>query len=138
MVEILVQNIEKIFRLWHLRVQCQREQSTENRTKSRTFLCVVFGAWRFIEYVSVFPPLQQHLVSKIGKECSNFKALPDANGDVDQLRWWQAYQEQFPQLSYPVRVVFALPAANSKSERVFSVAGNMVSSKRNRVAPQQV
>ena len=75
------------------------------------------------------PLLQQYLVSKIRKECSNFKALPDANGDVDQLRWWQAYQEQFPLLSYLVRVVFALPAASSKSERVFSVAGNMVTPK---------
>ena len=84
------------------------------------------------------PPLQHHLVSKFRKECSSFKALPDAAGDVDQLRRWQTHQEQFPLLSYLVRVVFALPAASSKSERVFSVAGNMVSPKRNRVAPQQV
>ena len=136
MVEILVQNINNKKRLWHLRVQCRREQGTENGTKSRTFFGVVFGAWRFKEYVQVFSSLQQYLVSKTRKECSNFKALPDANGDVDQLRWWQAYQEQFPLLSYLVRVVFALPAANSKSERLFSVAGNMVSPKRNRLAPQ--
>ena len=72
------------------------------------------------------PPLQHHLVLKFRKECSSFKALPDAAGDVDQLRRWQTHQEQFPLLSYLVRVVFALPAASSKSERVFSVAGNMV------------
>ena len=55
------------------------------------------------------PPLQHHLVSKFRKECSSFEALPDAAGDVDQLRWWQAHQEQFPLLSYLVRVVFVVP-----------------------------
>ena len=50
----------------------------------------------------------------------------------------QAHQEQFPLLSYLARVVLAVPAASSKSERVFSVAGNMVTPKRNRLAPQQV
>ena len=32
----------------------RREQGTENGTKSRTFFGVVFGAWRFKEYVQVF------------------------------------------------------------------------------------
>ena len=80
------------------------------------------------------PPLQQRLVSKFRKECSSFEALPDATGDVDQLRWWQAHQEQFPLLSYLPRVVFAVPVASSKSERVFSVADNMVTPKRTRLA----
>ena len=57
------------------------------------------------------PPLQHHLVSKFRKECSSFEALPDAAGDIDQLRWWQTHQEQFPLLSYLARVVFVLPAA---------------------------
>ena len=86
--------------------------------------------------VQVFSPTSAPLVSKFRKVCSSFEALPNAAGDIDQLRWWQTHQEQFPLLSYLARVVFALPAARSKSERVFSVAGNMVSPKRNRLAPQ--
>ena len=39
----------------------------------------------------------------------------------------EQHQEQFPLLAFLVRVVFAVPAASSKSERVFSVAGLVVS-----------
>ena len=37
-----------------------------------------------------------------------------------------------------MRVVFAIPAASSKSERVFSVAGRVVTPDRNRLAPEMV
>ena len=41
-------------------------------------------------------------------------------------------------LALLVRVVFAIPAASSKSERVFSVAGRVVTPDRNRLAPEMV
>ena len=41
-------------------------------------------------------------------------------------------------LALLVRVVFAIPAASSKSERVFSVAGRIVTPDRNRLAPEMV
>ena len=37
-----------------------------------------------------------------------------------------------------VRVTFAIPVASSKSERVFSVAVNVVTKKRNRLDPEKV
>ena len=52
--------------------------------------------------------------------------MPDAEDDVDMLDWWKHHQEQLPLLSFLVRVIFAIPTASSKSERVFSVAGNVV------------
>jgi hypothetical protein len=57
---------------------------------------------------------------------------------VDQLTWWKQHQEQFPLLAFLVRVVFAVPAASSKSERVFSLAGLVVSALRNRLNPIKV
>ena len=36
------------------------------------------------------------------------------------------------------RVLFAVPASSSKSERVFSVAGNVVTAKRARLDPEKV
>ena len=42
------------------------------------------------------------------------------------------------QLALLVRVVFAIPAASSKSERVFSVAVRVVTPDRNRLAPEMV
>ena len=41
-------------------------------------------------------------------------------------------------LALLVRVVFAIPAASYKSERVFSVAGRVVTPDRNRLAPEIV
>ena len=41
-------------------------------------------------------------------------------------------------LALLVRVVFAIPAASSKSERVFSGAGRVFTPDRNRLAPEMV
>ena len=43
-----------------------------------------------------------------------------------------------PLLSYLARAVFAIPAASSKSERVFSTAGLVVTPLRNRLDPEKV
>ena len=89
------------------------------------------------------------------KECLMYEKLPDVQQDADLLGWWRNHQEQFPLLSYIVRyflllhdltlsyflfsrVVFAVPAASSKSERVFSVAGNCVKPARSRLSPETV
>ena len=45
---------------------------------------------------------------------------------------------QFPLLAKLVKVVFPVPAASSKSERVFSVAGNVVTPKRAKLNPEKV
>ena len=41
-------------------------------------------------------------------------------------------------LALLARVIFPIPAASSKSERVFSVAGRVVTPDRNRLAPEMV
>ena len=77
-------------------------------------------------------------VSSFRKECQSYEALPDTASDIDQLDWWRNHQEQFPLLSYCVRVVFAVPVASSKSERVFSVAGRTVTAQRANLSPEKV
>ena len=76
--------------------------------------------------------------SKFERECSSYELLPDADSGIDQLLWWKDYQQQFPLLSYLARVVFAVPAASSKSERVFSMAGNIVTPKRASLNPEKM
>ena len=71
-------------------------------------------------------------------ECLSYEALPDTDCDVVQLEWWKNNQEQFPLLSYLVWVIFAVPVASTKSERVFSVAGNIVTAKRANLNPERV
>ena len=68
--------------------------------------------------------------SKFERECSSYKLLPDTDSGIDQ--------QHFPLLSYLARVVFAVPAASSKSERVFSMAGNIVTPKRASLNPEKM
>ena len=76
--------------------------------------------------------------SKFERECSSYELLPDADSGIDQLLWWKDHQQQFPLLSYLARVVFAVPAASSKSERVFSVVSIIVTPKRTSLNPEKV
>ena len=57
---------------------------------------------------------------------------------MDQLEWWIHHESQFPLLAKLVKVVFPLPAASSKSDQVFSVAGNVVNPKRAKLNPEKV
>ena len=72
------------------------------------------------------------------RECTIYELLPDAPSSVNQLDLWINHEDQFPFLAGLVRVVFAVPVASSKSERVFSVAGNVVTPKRARLNPEKV
>jgi hypothetical protein len=67
-----------------------------------------------------------------------YEALPGADLGVDQLAWWKTNQDQFPLLAYLARVVFAVQAASSKSERVFSAAGNILTPMRSRLDPEKL
>ena len=77
-------------------------------------------------------------MNKFRRECFAYESLPDAPGDVDQLDWWKNHKEQFPLLSFLVRVVYAIPVASSKSEHVFSVAGRIISGSRAKLDTKKV
>ena len=74
----------------------------------------------------------------IKKEMKTYETLMEAKDGTDLLKWWKSHSEQLPLLSYMVRIIFCIPAASSKSERVFSVAGRIVTLSRARTAPEQV
>ena len=57
---------------------------------------------------------------------------------MDQLGWGKHHETQFPLLA-KLKVVFPVPAASSKSEqRVFSVAGNVVTPMGAKLNPEKV
>ena len=76
--------------------------------------------------------------SKFRKECATYESMPDADNTTDRLMWWSSHSESFPILSRLARKILAVPAASSKSERVFSVAGNTVTPKRGSMSPVTV
>ena len=75
-------------------------------------------------------------VSKLEVGVNKFKS--EEKKTKDQLEWWKSHHEQFPLLSYLVRCVFAVPVASPKSERVFSIAGLLVTAIWNRLDPETV
>ena len=51
---------------------------------------------------------------------------------------WKHHESQFPLIAKIVKVVFPVPAASSKSERVFSVRQYVVTPKRAKLNPEEV
>jgi hypothetical protein len=57
---------------------------------------------------------------------------------IDILKFWVSKQYQYPILATIARDHLAIPATSAESERVFSVGGDIVTTKRNRLAPSTV
>ncbi|CAM9582959.1 unnamed protein product [Discosporangium mesarthrocarpum] len=74
-------------------------------------------------------------------EIARFWAIPglvlDASGD-DVLTWWAKHQHGFPYLARLAVVHLPIPPTSATSERVFSVTGNTVTKKRNRLGSDTV
>jgi len=54
------------------------------------------------------------------------------------LEWWKINEPRFPNLSQLAKAVIGIPATSTPSERLFSVAGNVVSKKRTCLNPENV
>ena len=75
--------------------------------------------------------------SAVRREIMVYDSLPEpADGDV--LLWWRRHSASLPVLSALARHILAIPAASSKSERVFSCAGNTVTTRRTRLDADKV
>ena len=77
--------------------------------------------------------------SQLQREFHRYESfsLP-SNKTIDILKWWKSHASVLPLLSNLAKKVLTVPASSSKSERVFSTGGNIVTSKRNRLDPSKV
>ena len=69
-------------------------------------------------------------LSELQQEMKRYEACPNPGRDADILSFWKLYETQFPHLARIAKIVLAIPASSSKSERVFSTGGLVVSSLR--------
>ena len=54
----------------------------------------------------------------------------------DPLKWWKMNSFRFPSLSTLARQLLAAPPSSVESERLFSIGGNIYTTKRNRLTPE--
>ena len=72
----------------------------------------------------------------VSDEVRRYRAEPplpffDESGNAQSpLAWWKSNEQLYPSLSKYARQVLAIPATSAPSERVFSVAGQIVTKKR--------
>ena len=64
------------------------------------------------------------------QEIKRYELCMNPGRDADVLAFWKLFAADLPNLARIARIVLAIPASSSKSERVFSTGGLVVSSKR--------
>lgn len=70
------------------------------------------------------------LTERVQLELKNYRAEPLLPLNSCPLIWWQANQDKYPLLAVVARYMLAIPATSVPSERVFSTAGDVVTSQR--------
>lgn len=76
---------------------------------------------------------------KIKKEISKYSNLiVDYEQQFDVLNWWNNHQSEFKNLYKLMEKTFCVPAGSAASERTFSISGNLITEKRNRLYPNTV
>ena len=105
----------------------QVESSSNQQTKVKSFSSKIFG------------PSQSHLSGNDEINCylDNIR-IPSALPDMDPFKWWYDNKKRFPILFNVARKFLGIPATSVPSERLFSDAGNQITSERNRLKAETV
>ncbi|KAE8738947.1 hypothetical protein FOCC_FOCC015564 [Frankliniella occidentalis] len=78
----------------------------------------------------------------VADEVDKYLVLVQSSGNAVRskglLQWWKEKSPELPILSRVVRMILATSASSSASERNFSVAGRLISPRRNCLSPQSV
>ena len=74
----------------------------------------------------------------VKKETQQYLSLDATSSDnpIDPVKWWKTYSVQLPFLSSLARKYLCIPATSVSSERAFSVSGNIITSKRSCLHPE--
>ena len=76
--------------------------------------------------------------ARIDLEMSRYVSAPEIGLDADPLQWWSMHATIYPSLAKLARKYLCVCGTSSASERLFSVAGNIVTAKRSLLKPHKV
>eukprot|EP00063_Salmo_salar_P021871 XP_013996706.1 PREDICTED: zinc finger BED domain-containing protein DAYSLEEPER-like [Salmo salar] len=74
----------------------------------------------------------------IKEEEASYKAASGIPVDGDPLAWWKSNECKYPHIAMMARRYLAVPGTSVPSERVFSMAGDIVTVKRSTLSPDNV
>ena len=95
------------------------------------------GSLTSIRKSSQMPSAAQSPRDRLHKEMERYIKQETIDGDDDPLVWWKYRVRDFPLLNKLARKYLAVPASSSPSERLFSKAGQIVTSQRAQLKPDQ-
>jgi hypothetical protein len=58
--------------------------------------------------------------------------------DINTFEWWKEHQNTFPKLSEIASKLLCIVATSAPAERIFSVAGNIITAQRSNIATENV
>lgn len=71
-------------------------------------------------------------------EIERYLADPFIKGSDTVLKWWGSRAQVYPHIASLAKKYLPIPASSVPSERIFSLAGNIVSPKRSLLKPENV
>lgn len=103
---------------------------TETATHRNFWQCYHELASRKVENV-------QDDKSSAAHELHSYFASPVINRNNDPFEWWARNKSRYPEMARIAKVFLCCPASSVYSERLFSEAGNVYETKRNRLLPER-
>jgi len=102
-------------------------ESSSSSTSKSSALLLLFGNTQIVK------PTNK-------SELDKYLELPAVSifENYDPLEWWKVNQNLYPTLAHQARIYLAIPSTSVPCERLFSVAGNTITDRRNRLVPSTV
>ena len=79
----------------------------------------------------------QHSTAALKQELLEYLNDDLLDRDCCPLQWWAKHQLRYPSVAAPARELLAVPATSVPGERLFSKAGDVITKKRNSLAPSK-
>ena len=92
----------------------------------------------FGEFFTIEETTTKLLASIVQEEVTSYKATGCIPVDADPLAWWKSNKHKYPHIARLARHYLTVQGTSVPGERVFSTAGNIVTTSRSRLAADNV